>query len=75
MTPDYICFRSAETDEDASLSESYTIFGASSREDARSLFAAGKETEGYSAELSDTSEEVFLRKGGTETVYYGFDEA
>ena len=63
MTPDYICFRSEETDEDAALSESYTIFGASSREEARSIFAAGKE------------EEVFPRKDGTETVFYGFDEA
>ncbi len=73
--PDYICFRSAETDEDAGLSESYTIFGASSREEARCIFASDREAEGYNVELSDTSEEVFLRKDGTETVFYGFDEA
>lgn len=71
--PDYICFRSAETDDDTNLSESYAIC-ASSKEEARRVFAAGKESEGYSAELSDTSEEVFLRKNGVETVYYGFDE-
>lgn len=69
----YICFRSSCTETDESMPEQYEI-GASSSEEARVIFAAEREEDGFSAELSDTSEEVFLRKNGVEFIYYGFVE-
>jgi len=47
---------------------------AETKEQAREVLAEQFRQNGFAAELSDTSEEVYFSSGGKEIVYYGFDE-
>ena len=73
-TQEYLAFLSRSYDSDDVEDEDFpdtVVLLAMDKEDAREKLAA--KYAAFKVELSRTSEEVTIYKGGKEFVYYGFD--